>query len=369
MPEKIGSFGSEESLDIKENENLCDFYLRLRGEALQENTRGSYNSAWYNLDLFLDEVGMSLFEMSKSDVHDWCDWMKNRAISQHYAERNLQKITQIVNRLKKDNYIDGTDNPFQEVAETDPFDYDEGSVWPEIPYLDFIDGIASLRHPTTNALLMTFIKTGMRRGEIINLDERDINISHPISSIIDDPRSEIEDKQNSIYVDSAATAGKVHNGELREWSSKENSFRTIPIDQELADNLGWYLAGKCRPESVAKPLFVIDGGATAFTRIGKEHLETHIERFVRKNGWENKYVNITPHFFRHWYTTQMRSRLDPNKIPVGTVEGVVQGLRGDSEGTTIDTYTHDWIEGVEGEYQPYDVTVREAIPKVRKTFR
>jgi integrase len=52
--------------------------------------------------------------------------------------------------------------------------------------------------------------------------------------------------------------------------------------------------------------------------------------------------NVTPHYFRHFFTTHLRDRTGDR--------GVVKYLRGDVASDIIDTYTHNWGDQVRQTY-------------------
>ena len=53
--------------------------------------------------------------------------------------------------------------------------------------------------------------------------------------------------------------------------------------------------------------------------------------------------NVTPHYFRHFFTTHLRDRTGDR--------GVVKYLRGDVATDVIDTYTHEWGDTVRTVYE------------------
>ena len=49
------------------------------------------------------------------------------------------------------------------------------------------------------------------------------------------------------------------------------------------------------------------------------------------NGVQN---NVTPHYFRHWFTTMARNH--------GVPRSVIKYIRGDADEDMVDYYTHNW---------------------------
>lgn len=364
--DQFGAFDGD-PLRPQDDETLVEFYLRLREDELNETTQRGFQTAFEALDTYIQQEDIdSLFDMNKKAASNWCDWMiYSDGLQPSTAERYIGDVAQVVDRLKTDNYIGGTQRPFEKVRTVYTFDYDDEENWPEIPYDEFVLAIRKIERPRRLVIVVVSAKTGVRIAELSNLDERDINISHPMSSAIDDPRPEIADKPNSIYVDSSIIAGKEFNGEIRDRSNKEKSHRAVPIDQETADVLGWYLAGRTQPSSPANPILTGTGGpgAELGDRLGVRGIEDEVNAWAKKNGWRESEPTVSHHFLRHWYVTQMRDLIDPDDIPIGTPKTVVKGLRGDSDADTIDTYTHEWTEGLKNDYPPYGEAIASFLPK------
>jgi integrase/recombinase XerC len=72
-------------------------------------------------------------------------------------------------------------------------------------------------------------------------------------------------------------------------------------------------------------------------------VETHareVRWYCRGSGAEE---NVTPHYFRHFFTTHLRDRTGDRDI--------VKYLRGDVAEDIIDTYTHTWGDKVREVYE------------------
>lgn len=208
--------------------------------------------------------------------------------------------------------------------------------------------VAAVRHPLHRALVVTLLKTGMRVGECCNLDLRDIAITddevtdvYPLGS-----RPALADRPNSLYVTPDATVGEKLNGEVRTASNKRKRGTVIPIDDELAWSLKQWLAIRPYTPSSADPLFV--GTAEKWgERLDPESVRHIVERYAREEGWYRTgggaAENVTPHYFRHFFTTHLRDRTGDR--------GVVKYLRGDVADDVIDTYTHNWGDQVRKTYE------------------
>jgi site-specific recombinase XerD len=208
----------------------------------------------------------------------------------------------------------------------------------------FVGGIT---HPLDRAIVVTLLKTGIRAGELCNLDMRDLSLSN----LEGEHRPRLDGRPDSLYVDSAPTVSKVYNGERRTASNKRKRATTIPVDEELAAVLERWLAIRPDPRSEADPLFVSTGEWGK--RLTPDMVHHTVESHAREAGWYRDgggpEENVTPHYFRHFFTTHLRDRTGDR--------GVVKYLRGDVAQDVIDTYTHDWGDRVRTVYEKYVYSV------------
>jgi len=208
--------------------------------------------------------------------------------------------------------------------------------------------VTEVRHPLHRALVVTLLKTGMRVGECCNLDLRDLAIENDelTDVYVLGGRPVLSDRPNSLYVTPEAAVGKELNGEVRSASNKRKRGTVIPIDDELAHTLKRWLAIRPDTPSPADPLFV--GTAEKWgERLDPEAVRHIVEGYAREAGWYRSgggaAENVTPHYFRHFFTTHLRDRTGDR--------GVVKYLRGDVADDVIDTYTHNWGDQVRETYE------------------
>ena len=209
------------------------------------------------------------------------------------------------------------------------------------------DFVRAVGHPLDRAVIVTLLKTGIRAGEACNLDLRDVNLENvPVSS--GPVRAQLEGRPDSLYVSAEPVAGTIVNGERREASNKRMRDTVIPIDAELKSALTGWLAIRPNPVSDANALFLSTDRkwGTRLTGTEVHHLVT---RNARKRGWYNDGAgageNVTPHYFRHFFTTHLRDRTGDR--------GIVKYLRGDVASDIIDTYTHNWGDRVRKVYETH----------------
>ncbi|MFD1571018.1 tyrosine-type recombinase/integrase [Halorubrum laminariae] len=208
--------------------------------------------------------------------------------------------------------------------------------------------VSDIAHPLHRALVVTLLKTGMRVGECCNLDLRDVAIDDDELNEVYElgTRPVLADRPNSIYVTPDATVGEELNGEVRSASNKRKRSTVIPVDDELARVLKAWLAIRPDSPSSADPIFI--GTAEGWgSRLDPQAVRYIVERYAREAGWYRTgggaTENVTPHYFRHFFTTHLRDRTGDR--------GVVKYLRGDVADDVIDTYTHDWGNQVRETYE------------------
>jgi len=217
----------------------------------------------------------------------------------------------------------------------------------DISILQMRQFVGNIHHPLDRALIVTLLKTGMRVGELCNLDQRDLHLA-------DDPRNNVsirpslDGRPNSLYVSSDPDRGRVINGEQRTASNKRRRDTVIPVDDQLATTLRTWLDVRPDPLSDAKPLFTstADNWGQRLKTDGVHHIVTS---YARDEGWYadggGVEENVTPHYFRHFFTTHLRDRTGDR--------GIVKYLRGDVAQDVIDTYTHDWGDRVRDVYEQH----------------
>lgn len=347
----------------RDNESLLDYYLDFRGQEIEEGTKNRFRVAWRNLQNFLEKKDYALASVRQDEALEWCYFLRSRGIKESYAECLVRGMRQMIDDLKQTPVVSGG-NPFQEALDTDPFSYDDTTAKLDVGMDPLRVAISEIDHPLILFIVVVLLKTGLRCSELVNLDERDINIDRPISEDLDAPRPEIRDKPNVIYVDSSINQGKKVNGEVREHGNKPKSYRTVPLDRETVDLFGWFLGLAPGSKSQANPIVrSFSGGGKKETgeRLGYKGVYRRVKDWAREHEWDVE-GGVTPHWCRHWFTTLLRARIDDDEVPIGSAKGYVQGLRGDTEDSVISTYTQDW--DVENDTKDYAEVYRDNIPNL-----
>jgi integrase len=206
--------------------------------------------------------------------------------------------------------------------------------------------VADISHPLERAVVVTLLKTGMRVGELCNLDVRDLNLEDQGPRPPVPVRAALDGRPNSLYVAASPARGTVVNGEERTASNKRKRDTTVPVDDELAAVLRRWLAIRPDSQSDAEPLFLSTSGSWG-QRLTPDMVHHAVENHARERGWYRDgggaEENVTPHYFRHFFTTHLRDRTGDR--------GVVKYLRGDVAQDVIDTYTHEWGNRIRAVYE------------------
>lgn len=206
--------------------------------------------------------------------------------------------------------------------------------------------VNSIEHPLHKCLIIVLLKTGMRVGELCNLDCRDLNLATPSSYNLPQPRGELDGRANSLFVSSTPIRGQEYNGEIRTASNKRQRQTIIPVDGEVEHVIHRWLAIRPNPRSPANPLFLNTADKWG-ERIDPETVRRIVRGYSSEAGWYqsggSRTENVTPHYFRHFFTTHLRDRTGDR--------GIVKYLRGDVADDILDTYTHNWGDRVRTHYE------------------
>jgi len=151
------------------------------------------------------------------------------------------------------------------------------------------------------AIILLFLKTGMRRGEMLRLDVSDINMV-----------------EMSLL--------------LKETAKRSN--RLLFFDSETGNALSAWLATRGRRKGHEGPaLFLSNEG----TRLSKNQLQRIVTKHAQMVGLHDPESpkladRFGPHCCRHWFTTHLRRAGMPREF--------IKELRGDSRREAKDIYDH-----------------------------
>jgi integrase len=205
--------------------------------------------------------------------------------------------------------------------------------------------VSTVRHPLERAVIVTLLKTGMRVGELCNLDLRDCSLAVETGTLPLGDRAQLDGRGNALYVASEISVGDHVNGERRTAANKRKRGTVVPVDAELGRVLReWLLV---RPDAVTGSGLFLSTGDAWGERLTPSMVRATVRDHAERVGWYRQgggaQENVTPHYFRHFFTTHLRDRTGDR--------GIVKYLRGDVASDIIDTYTHDWGTRVRDTYE------------------
>ncbi|MFC7133893.1 MULTISPECIES: tyrosine-type recombinase/integrase [Salinibaculum] len=306
-----------------------------------ERTRTAYERVLRDFESYLDSRDLTFDDANHRDCMAYIHGLRGSV-----AESTVATYASYLHRFY--DYMSQVgrfeDNPMSLVLEEIDESINTDPARRDISVPEMAAFVGTVAHPLDRAVLVTLLKTGMRAGELCNLDLRDLAVG---AAPVELPsRPQIEARPDSIYVAAEPAEGTEYNGERRTASNKRQRATTVPVDDELARVLARWLAVRPDPRSSARPLFVSTSNEWG-KRLTPDMVHHIVERHARDNGWYSEgggpEENVTPHYFRHFFTTHLRDRTGDR--------GIVKYLRGDVAQDIIDTYTHDWGNRVRDVYE------------------
>lgn len=330
-----------------ETDDPVGYFLEDMGyHGKHERTRDAYERVLRGFESFLDERGVDGPEAA--DRRACLAWVAS--LRDEYADSTVATYASYCNRFYAYMTRVGVfeSNPMTLVVEEMSETIDADPTRREVTVPRMRAFVASIRHPADRAVVLTLLKTGMRVGELCNLDLRDVSLdaealreAYPALG----ERGRLDGRPDTVLVDPDVSAGEETNGEVRRASNKRKRVTLVPVDGELKAALACWLAIRPDARSPAKPFFCSTSDAWG-ERLTTDAVRGTVERYARDAGWYRTgggaAENVTPHYFRHFFTTHLRDRTGDR--------GVVKYLRGDVADDVIDTYTHNWGDRVREVY-------------------
>lgn len=330
-------------------ESLEVFLDELDQFGRSERTLDAYHRVLNQFTDFLEsERGIDEDHFAIATREDCLAWLNT--LRGEYSESTIASYTTYVNRFYRYMLEVGAldENPMSLVIEESSERIQTDPTRRDISVEQLRAFIRRVHHPQHRALFMILAKTGIRAGETVNIDIRDLQLD---SLEIDEhygvlPRGQLVGRGPSLFVSSEPERGKTYNEEVRSASNKRQRDTIIPIDRELEDAIVGWLTIRPDTTNPSEPLFVStkhDWGE----RLTIDQLRHVVREYAKANNWYTEGAesgeNVTPHYFRHFFTTHLRNRIGDR--------GVVKYLRGDVADDIIDTYTHNWGDLVRSSYE------------------
>lgn len=259
----------------------------------------------------LKVVGKSVLDANKQDVRDYVDYLRQenrttKTISHHlYSLRSLYDFL-IFEGVRQDN-------PVHEVRSRYLTAYKSDSVTHIHKLISVVEAamlVAACVDPRDKAMLLVMFKTGVRRGELLNMEVQDINW-----------------KDDSILLK----------------PTKKRSNRMVFFDDEAARVLRWWLEVRQSRRPKTQALWIKPWGEP-LGRGGADHAIRKAAELCGLHDAQSDLMedHFSAHCTRHWLVTHL--------LRAGMAREHVKWIRGDSMQEAIDLYYHISSEDVRKSY-------------------
>ncbi len=319
------------------------------------DTRDNYKMVLNRFEEYLTDPSrnqrgetVSISDAGRRDCMGWIQELRDA--DYNYSDSTISSYASLLHGFYKymSDIGEFNSNPMVQVLRKIPETTEKNPSRRDLSVQDMSDFVSQLDNPLMQAAVVLWVKSGMRHGELVNLDIRDVHIDDPeIRDEYPQLRAEIRDKPDTIFVSSDIDVGDSVNGEERSFANKRKRDTIIPLDDEIKHVLAQWLAVRPdSPNSAANPLFT----ATYHNwgdRLDLSTMRRRLRHETEPYGWwsedDDLKTNVTPHYFRHFFTTHLRERSGDDAL--------VRYLRGDVGDDILDTYTHNWGGKVREKYE------------------
>jgi integrase len=288
------------------------------------------------------------WEVNPEVAAEFWEWFSNHPdISKRTRQVRISIINNFFETMAADERF-SDHSPFHRVIEEVSTTY-SGAERREISIPQMRSFFATVGHIRDLTVLVLLAVSGIRAGELCNLDLRDVHIDHPeVRYEYGDPRGAIAGHPDTLFIpgndNHEIIEGKMYNGEQRQDSNKRKISTRLPLCPELKHLLIRWLA--CRPDTPFTNALFVKTDQKEGHRMTTPTLRARVRKHVEPYGWYKKgggtEYNVTPHYFRHFFSTYFSDAVeDPY---------VTKVLRGDADDDILDTYRHNWNGKVRDEY-------------------
>ena len=337
--------------DIDDGEDLVAYFLQdMEYHGRSERTCNWYARVLRQFEQFTFSNGKQIDSLREVSSRHCLMWL--HTLREKHSPGTIATYASCINRFY--SYMMSVDmmssNPMSIVMEEMDESIEADPERRDIPLEQMRSFVADISHPLDRALVLTLLKTGMRVGELANLDLRDVNLATDYleNDTLPTCRPQITGKEDSLYIANDISRGERINGERRTASNKRRRSTIVPIDDELGTALEYWLAIRPDPISDADPLFLNisdEWGSRITPSIVRSRVKNHATEMDWYAEGGDATQNVTPHYFRHFFTTHLRDRTGDR--------GIVKYLRGDVADDVLDTYTHNWGDRVRETYEAH----------------
>ena len=331
---------SIESEKNAENDYIAEFVADMEAYGKSPSTVYEYERVLRDFDGFLEDEGVDEKarghdDATRRDCMRYIAYLRRSDLSGSSVATYASYLHRFYAYLvKADEYPQDT-NPMALVTDEMDESINKNPRRRELTVEDVSDFLRTVNHPRDRCMLVLLFKTGMRAGELANLNLRHVSLSAEKNEKYGTGGDPLLNER-SIYVDSGIEGNKRVRDTL------------VPVDDEVERELVRWL--RVRPEISGdeEPLFVSLSPASS-GRLSSEAVAEATRKYTREYGWwssENDMrQNVTPHYCRHFFTTYLRDSSGDDAL--------VRYLRGDTGGDVLETYTHNWGDRVREKYEKF----------------
>ena len=264
----------------------------------------SYLSVLRMFSLYLETVGVRIEEVDKQLLREYVGHMQSRELCFKTLSYNFAALSAFYEMLVFEGDIDT--NPVVGVRKRYLRRYKNGEgLSKEGRKLISVEEMAmlvkSIRLKRDRAVVILLAKTGVRRGELVRMDVRDVNMEE--CSIKLKPTAKRTNRL--VYFDEETLAC------LNVWLKERAKLDKLSSDALFVSERGIRL-----DRNRVRDLVVLYATSVGLNDPNSEKLEEH----------------FTPHCCRHWFTTHLMRGGMPREH--------VQELRGDVRADAVDIYYH-----------------------------
>lgn len=314
------------AVDTKTTDLISEFVEDMRAYGKSESTLYEYERILRDFDKYLNKHHS---DATRKDCMQYISSLRESELSQSTIAVYASYLHRFYSYLVKAEEYPHNTNPMGLVVEEMSESINKNPRRRELSVEDVRGFLKTVNHPRDRCMILTLFKTGMRAGEIANLDLKHVSLDPDTNDEFGLGKDALVNPM-SILVSSDIEGNKRVRDTL------------IPIDPELRQELLRWL--RVRPKR-NDPFFVSLSPASN-GRLSPEAISSMMRKYTREYGWwsENADLrqNVTPHYCRHFFTTYMRDKSGDDAF--------VKYLRGDVGGDVIDTYTHQWGDKVREKY-------------------
>ena len=292
-----------EHRDLGNLDLIAEFYADCELKGMTPETIRRYKSSILIFNEFLAPRDIPLVAVDKKTLKEFLGYLRQeRKVKQKTIENYFSALSSLYEFLEFEEYI--LKNPVLAVRKRFLRSYKKDGGSDSERKLISVEEmkmlINSVMDARDKAIITLFAKTGIRKGELINIDVDDINWI-----------------ENSIALKPKA----------------KRSNRVVFFDDETARILKRWLRLREQREPLVNALFINE----VSNRLDRNGVYTVVTKHAQQVGLHNPDSDkledhFSPHCCRHWFTTHLRR--------AGMKREFIQELRGDRRRDAIDIYDH-----------------------------